>query len=156
MIVRFGGDVVKGSIGTTVEVKEMNTRGTIDYDPQCWHNAFYFDGANYVLVTDIDAKKSVVDGDLEAYAQYLEEKRIADEKQAEATRVWYNNHYDAYNLKVGCWVIVTRGRKIPKGSSGLVKWKGSNRWGESVLVQPDNGEAFFVSATNVDVVPEWE
>lgn len=156
MIVKANGNAVEGSLGTTVLIKEIHVRGTIDYDPQHYHNAYFFDGTDYVLVTDIDSKKSVVDGDLEAYAQYLEEKRIADEKQAEATRVWYNNHYDAYNLKVGCWAIVMRGRKIPKGSSGLVKWKGSNRWGESVLIQPDNGEAFFVNAYNVDVVPEWE
>lgn len=50
-------------------------------------------------------------------------------------------------------VIVARGRKIAKGTTGKITWVGQSEYGERARVQPDEGEAFFIALKNLDVNP---
>lgn len=48
-------------------------------------------------------------------------------------------------------VIVVRGRKVPIGTKGVVRWIGSNRWGTSVGLAVEGEEKLlFTAITNVE------
>jgi hypothetical protein len=51
-------------------------------------------------------------------------------------------------------VVVARGRKVPKGTRGIVFWIGDNGWGESVGIEVEGtGERVFTASTNCDAQP---
>lgn len=54
----------------------------------------------------------------------------------------------------GDQVRIVRGRKIAKGTEGRVFWVGMTRFGKSIGVQKLDGEKFFVSAKNIEIIGE--
>jgi hypothetical protein len=54
-------------------------------------------------------------------------------------------------IEKGMAVEVVRGRKVPKGTKGVVRWVGSNMYGTSVgLVVEGNEKLVFTAITNVE------
>ena len=51
----------------------------------------------------------------------------------------------------GCFVEVVRGRKVPKGSRGLILKSGTNNFGKWFLIRFRDGSKNFVSAGNCEV-----
>lgn len=54
-------------------------------------------------------------------------------------------------------VVVKRGRKVPVGITGTVKWEGPSDWGQRLGIQDDQdpqGELVFVAAKNCDAIEE--
>jgi hypothetical protein len=49
-------------------------------------------------------------------------------------------------------VVVARGKKVAKGTTGRVFWMGDNGWGMSVGIECADGSKHFTAAKNVDVV----
>lgn len=60
--------------------------------------------------------------------------------------------YDAGIVQKGKDVVVARGRKVAKGTSGRVFWMGDNGWGMSVGIELADGTRVFTAAKNVDVM----
>lgn len=56
----------------------------------------------------------------------------------------------AGKMVVGQHVIVARGRKIAKGTTGKITWLGPSDFGVRARVQPAEGEAFFIALKNLD------
>ena len=71
---------------------------------------------------------------LSAYARALE------------TEAWH-----AEQVKKGSWVKVVKGRKVPIGTVGQVKWEGEGQWGWRVLLDV-NGEDVWTAGTNVEAL----
>ena len=62
--------------------------------------------------------------------------------------------YDAVmTLDFGVKVVVVRGRKIPRGTTGRVFWTGDNGYGPSVGFEDPKGDRQFTSLSNIEVVP---
>ena len=54
----------------------------------------------------------------------------------------------------GCPVMVTRGRKIPKGTTGRVFWIGQKQFGVRVGFETDDGVTHWADINNVDrIIP---
>lgn len=49
----------------------------------------------------------------------------------------------------GDWVVVYKGRKVPKGTEGTVIWTGDKGWGLRVGIKDDAGTVHWTAATNV-------
>lgn len=49
----------------------------------------------------------------------------------------------------GQTVTVVKGRKVPKGTTGIVFWVGENQWGPQVGFKAD-GETYFTALGNVE------
>jgi hypothetical protein len=60
--------------------------------------------------------------------------------------------YNAMKVEKGKDVVVARGRKVAKGTSGRVFWMGDNGWGMSVGIELADGTRVFTAAKNVDVM----
>lgn len=58
---------------------------------------------------------------------------------------------DRGDMIPGQRVVVARGRKYPKGTTGQITWTGDSDFGPRARVQPDSGEAFFIALANLDV-----
>ncbi|MGH2360257.1 MAG: hypothetical protein ACRDGM_06915 [bacterium] len=63
---------------------------------------------------------------------------------------------DAEALGRGKSVLVVRGRKVPKGTTGRIFWYGDAQWGKRVGIETANGDRLFTAATNVEVVLDAE
>lgn len=92
-----------------------------------------------------------INGDVEQYLKYLEHqkfmRRRADDERRGRSVIRGNAAY------------VYRSSRKHLGKSGIVKWVGENRYGESCLIDPMNGEeSFFVPTHYVECYPtpeEW-
>ena len=66
-------------------------------------------------------------------------------------------HADALaagQIIVGQHVIVARGRKVPRGATGIVFWRGDSTYGERIGIKIDGSdEKVFTALQNVDVAP---
>jgi len=52
----------------------------------------------------------------------------------------------------GTWVRVVKGRKVPKGTEGLVIWVGEGTWGWRIGFKPsEDAEPLWTAATNVKI-----
>lgn len=82
----------------------------------------------------------------------------------EAYNVW-NDHEIAMRAAQRAWdemrtidkgdtVLVVKGRKIAKGTGGIVFWVGQNRWGTSVGIETADGTRAFTALENVKI-KEW-
>jgi hypothetical protein len=47
---------------------------------------------------------------------------------------------------------VVRGRKVPRGTTGVCIWRGSGQWGERVGLKDSSGTVHWTSIKNVEVV----
>ena len=51
----------------------------------------------------------------------------------------------------GARVVVVRGRKVPRGTTGRVFWTGVSEWGERVGIKDDAGAVHWTALSNVEV-----
>jgi hypothetical protein len=132
-------------------------------------NSFYYDGLNdYGTVIWDDATATlvagpsfndhcplVVDAPALVVAFYMIAKAI-ERQEAEAKRCHdravSEANAEANRVSVGKTVEVVRGRKIKKGTHGVVFWCGETKWGYSVGMELPNGERHFTASHNVEVV----
>ena len=59
---------------------------------------------------------------------------------------------EAMRVAKGKTVVVARGRKVAKGTTGTVIWMGEGKWGWRVGVKDAAGTAHWTALSNVDVV----
>jgi len=59
---------------------------------------------------------------------------------------------DAGEMIPGQSVVVARGRKIAKGTTGKITWVGESDYGQRARVVPEAGEPFFIAVKNLDVI----
>lgn len=59
--------------------------------------------------------------------------------------------WDAETVKKGAWVKVVKGRKVPLGTVGQVKWEGEGQWGRRVLLDVD-GQDVWTARSNVEAL----
>lgn len=57
-------------------------------------------------------------------------------------------------VKKGKWVQVVKGRKVPKGTVGQVKWVGEGQWGMRLLMETLSGEEVWTALSNVEALVE--
>jgi len=69
-----------------------------------------------------------------------------------AAHVAYVAELEFNRVHKGKFVVVARGRKVPKGTRGQVFWIGNNGYGTSVGIITATGEKHFTALANVDVV----
>jgi hypothetical protein len=58
----------------------------------------------------------------------------------------------ARKVSKGKMVVVARGRKVPKGTTGIVFWYGAGQWGDRVGVKDSRGTVHWTAAVNCDVI----
>lgn len=74
-------------------------------------------------------------------------KVLAADAEAKAAR----EAQEALEVRKGKRVVVTAGRKVPKGTEGVVFWIGSGQWGTRVGFNTDDGETVWTALSNVEV-----
>jgi hypothetical protein len=97
-------------------------------------------GWTYLNSADVDATDEVR-AKYSALLEFNREKRRQEIEEEGANRP-----------KVGRYVRVFKGRKVPVGTEGFVFWSGSNQWGESVGIETADGKRVFTSVKNVQVL----
>lgn len=90
--------------------------------------------------------------DVRAAARAYTIKREADRMKAEWERA--TDRLVAYAAKIerGKEVIVARGRKVPKGTTGIVFWLGEGKYGLRAGIKDAAGTVHWTAASNLDVV----
>ena len=91
---------------------------------------------------------SAVDAGPDVMAEYraymVEREREAREARAAA---------EAAKPAKGKILTVVRGRKVPKGTTGVCIWKGEGRFGTRVGIKDSAGTVHWTAASNVEVLP---
>lgn len=101
-------------------------------------------------------KQAEVDATPEAIAAYEAwlAAREAERAAAEDARLEANAESRLREVVRGCPVMVTRGRKIPKGTTGRVFWIGQKQYGVRVGFEADDGVTHWTDINNVDrIIP---
>jgi len=83
-----------------------------------------------------------------AFEKYKQETHLKIVAQAEIERA----AEEARTPRRGKMLVVTRGRKLPHGTSGVCFWAGETRFGRSVGLKLASGEKVFTAERNVKVV----
>ena len=133
--------------GAVLYKGERNYHDDSDYYALVWDES---EGVGKIVEYDTTryagggtAKVDATDEVREKYATYMFPKikeSVINSLVADATEV---SKYKE--------VEVIRGRKLPIGTVGIVFWRGSTRYGESVGIELPNGERVFTSLINVEV-----
>ena len=82
-----------------------------------------------------------------AAKKYAAEKAAREAKEKEA-----RDRAEALPLEKGSEVVVTSGRKVPKGTRGVIIWMGSGNYGPRVGLKDASGEVHWTAAGNVTTV----
>jgi|SRR5580698_1161983 hypothetical protein len=93
------------------------------------------------LASHVDATPEVM---AEYRAYMLEREREAREARAAA---------EAAKPGRGKVLTVVRGRKVPRGTTGVCIWVGNGRFGERVGIKDAEGTVHWTASANVDVAP---
>lgn len=101
---------------------------------------------------------ATVDADADTYAKAFawvvasEYTKLVNDFNARAARA-----ADAANaLAKGKMVEVVKGRKVSKGTTGVVIWLGASNFGPRVGFKDDAGTVHFTAASNVTVTDGWD
>lgn len=118
-----------------------------------YENGVYSDGTrlgpNQFAQTDATVE---VKAEYQAYKDALEQKAAQARRDAEIARRKWEDEREAATPKAGRRVVVVKGRKVAKGTSGRVFWYGQTQFGYRVgIILADNSKV-FTSADNVEVV----
>ena len=88
-----------------------------------------------------------------AYVAYKAAKDAAIRAEREAREAQHRAEADARAITRGKLVIVTRGRKVPQGTVGVVAWVGESNWGVRIgLILAGVDGLTYTSIENVEVV----
>lgn len=112
------------------------------------------DDGDVVVVADIPCTASTIGEPAKACAPQdmhdaVDDLRVALER---ATEQW--------SAKLGAYIVVARGRKVPQGTEGYVVHRSDGEWGIRVGIAPtiDGRAVHYTSVDNVDVItpsPVW-
>ena len=100
---------------------------------------------------------ATVDIDPQILADWEEEKTKRNEAQIEARRVYREAEQEAMaekelkEPKKGDRAVVVKGRKVPKGTTGVIIWDGSSQYGPRVGIKDDAGKVHWTATSNVEV-----
>lgn len=83
-----------------------------------------------------------------AYDRYLA-RRAEEARKARAAEREREAHAEALEPVKGAMVEVFKGRKVAKGTTGVVIWAGEGHWGPRVGIKDADGEVHWTAATNV-------
>ena len=101
---------------------------------------------------------TVIDGTEEMLAAYEATKAAARATaQASAARrgiadAYFDAIREAATPRKGKTVLVVKGRKVPKGTVGVVKVAMDGQWGRRVLMTLADGTEVWTAETNVEVI----
>lgn len=105
---------------------------------------WYYDGDGETTAdAEVDAPAAVL-------AQYAADIALVEELRAEVIEVAEAAH-QARIVEKGKRVVVVRGRKVAKGTTGVCIWVGSGTYGDRVGIKDDAGEVHWTALTNVEV-----
>lgn len=76
---------------------------------------------------------------------------VCDEARAEAHRAEQAAQLEAGVIVKGATVVVARGRKVAKGTTGIVFWLGTDSYGNDKLGFKADGESHFTATKNCDL-----
>lgn len=105
---------------------------------------------------------STVDLTDDLRAKYLAWKKIDDEykqavKEFDAKERLVSDMYNDPEQSKGQWAIVTKGRKIPKGTWGKIFWVRNDQYGWRIgMKQSETSDPTWVAFDNVEVCPYIE
>jgi len=118
-----------------------------------YENGVYSDGTrlgpNQFITYDATPE---VKAEWEAYKAAEKAKADQERKRAEAARAKWEAEQEAAAPKPGRKVIVIKGRKVAKGTTGKVFWHGQTLYGRRVGIVLADGSKVFTAADNVEVV----
>lgn len=157
-------DKEKGTTHRTVEhvgyVVGTGSQYLGDGDSHYWAVVFNPETSEFEHVglgyTPYDAKVDAPAEMREAYENLQEAKRALARAEAAVSNLGKYERdaaWDAESVTRGKWVKVVKGRKVPKGTVGLVKVHHEGQWGWSVLLETLAGEEVWTSESNVEVLP---
>jgi len=109
-----------------------------------WTEGFSSDGSNEVT---IDATPEV----RAAFEAYKAEQK-ALKRAEEAARYAAIEAARAKEPRRGRTIKVVKGRKVPKGTTGVCIWIGNGHYGIRVGLKTADGEVFFTAASNVEAI----
>ena len=99
----------------------------------------------------------VVDIDPEILRAWQEEQAEAALRQREANEAHREAELEAEaerelkEPKKGDRAVVVKGRKVPKGTVGVIIWEGSNQYGPRIGLKDDDGKVHWTATSNVEV-----
>jgi hypothetical protein len=105
-------------------------------------------------VSEVDADRAI----LEAYdveeARKAEVRRVAE--QAHAVRVAEAAaERELKAVRKGVEVIVVKGRKVPRGTRGVVRWEGGNNYGPRIgIAVADKEKLVYTAPSNCEAIVE--
>ncbi len=88
----------------------------------------------------------------DAYIARLDAERKAREEAERIERL----RREAREPRKGREAVVVRGRKVAKGTRGLIIWHGAGHYGDRVGLKDASGEVHWTAAKNVEAVPFCE
>jgi hypothetical protein len=87
--------------------------------------------------------------------------KAAENALAQAKSALYRFHiaevdaaWATQKVSKGKWAKVVKGRKVPKGTVGLVKWEGEGQWGRRALLVTASGEEHWTATSNLEALVE--
>ncbi len=105
---------------------------------------WYYDGDGETTAdAEVDAPAAVL-------AQYAADLALVEELRAEVSEVAEAAH-QARIVEKGKRVVVVRGRKVAKGTTGVCIWVGAGTFGDRVGIKDDAGTVHWTALTNVEV-----
>lgn len=110
-----------------------------------WTEGFEY-GGNMNVVT-IDATPEV----RAAFEAYKAEQK-ALKRAEEAARYAAIEAARAKEPRRGRTIKVVKGRKVPKGTTGVCIWIGEGDWGTRVGLKTEDGTVYWTAASNVEAV----
>ena len=118
-------------------------------EPLALHYGFELNSRTGTSTIDIDPKIQAA-WDLKQ-AEAAEAARIAAERfgEEEAERL---AEADLKKISKGIRVVVVRGRKVPKGTQGVVIWEGPGDWGPRVGIKDGQGPPHWLDTSYVEAV----
>lgn len=149
-------EVIEGTVGTTVKVKEVSSYlgdGDSVYTIHGTYKAA--DGSyktigvgktlwyNYSRQAVIEA--GTVDGDVEAYNEYVTAENIK--------KIALAAEEACYEVRIGAFAVVFRSSRKHVNKFGRIFWSGTTKFGDSTGVETVEGEKFFVPTYYLACMP---
>jgi hypothetical protein len=149
--------------GLVLELREYNGRDDSDFYAVVWDpengttdrvDYATTRGWTYPNSASVDATPEV----LEAYAAFrkaADERRRAEHEASRKAELKAAIEREAKEPRKGGRAKVVKGRKVPKGTEGVVIWVGGGDWGPRVGIKDDAGTVHWTALGNV-VSLGWE
>lgn len=153
-----------GDVAYVGQVVAINIRRQVQVMSDMWQDQFLAKIATpegfTLVVTGSEATRTAearvdVDPVLLAQAEAADARAKAEKARIKRERVRAERNEEAkreliHRISKGDRVVVARGRKVPKGTEGVVIWEGVNSYGHRVGVKDDAGTVHWTARSNVE------